>query len=224
MPCRTRKDGIEDEPRTRLIEAGLDLFGKRSFDGTGTRLLAERALVNLSAIKYYFGGKEGLYLAVARHIAERMNELLGPRVSLIQQALKREDLSKEESLRLFGELLEFLIDRFLGDMAMQQWLGVIIREQLCPTKAFDVLFEGFKPFDQALFGLAARIMDRSPDDQDVGIRVFAVMGEILMFHISPSTVKRTLRWEHYGPENLEAVRRVIMENVRAIFKVSPDDS
>jgi TetR/AcrR family transcriptional regulator, regulator of cefoperazone and chloramphenicol sensitivity len=218
---RTPGGGCADEPRKRLIEAGLDLFGKRSFDGTGTRLLAERAEVNLAAIKYYFGGKEGLYLAVARHIVDQMNGLLGPRLAKIQEALRKQELSKEESFHLFCELVDFFISRFLGDPDTEKWLSIIIREQLCPTEAFGVLFEGFmKPLDQAFFGLAARITGRGGDDPDVRIRVFSVMGEILMFHISPSAVKRTLNWEDYGPENLDAIRRVIMRNIQAIFSMS----
>jgi AcrR family transcriptional regulator len=213
------KNLLADDPRNRLIEAGLDLFGMRSFEGAGTRLLAERAGVNLSAIKYYFGGKEGLYLAVAQHIAERMRALLSPSLSVIRDALRRDDLSRKESLELLEELLGSVLDRFLGDPETQKWLSVIVREQLSPTNAFDVLFDAFKPMDQALFELAARIMDAGPDDPDVRIRMFAVMGEILMFHVSPASVRRTLGWESYGPENLKAVRRIITENIRAIFGV-----
>ena len=101
-----------DEPRQRLIEAGLDLFGKYSFDGASTRMLAERAEVNLAAIKYYFGGKEGLYLAVADEIVEQVDGLLGPQLAKIRLVLQRESVSRERSFNLLCELLEFLITRF----------------------------------------------------------------------------------------------------------------
>ena len=32
----------------------------------------------MSAITYHYGGKQGLYLAAARHIADRMGERLAP--------------------------------------------------------------------------------------------------------------------------------------------------
>ncbi len=89
MRNRTPKGMTADEPKKRLIEAGLDLFGKYSFDGASTRMLAERAQVNLASIKYYFGGKEGLYLAVAGHIVEEIEVLLGPRIAEVQKALKK---------------------------------------------------------------------------------------------------------------------------------------
>jgi len=214
-----------DEPRKRLIEAGLDLFGKLSFDGASTRMLAERAQVNLASIKYYFGGKEGLYLAVADHIVEQVNELFGPRLAEVQETLKKEPLSREKNFHLLCKLMEFFITSFLGRPQTDKWLTFIVREQLCPTEAFGILFEGFmRPLEEALFGLAARIMGRGPDDREVRLRVYAIMGEIQMFHIAPSAIKRTLDWEDYGPENLDAIRCVIMDNLAKIFSMSPDSS
>lgn len=207
-----------DEPRERLIEAGLDLFGKYSFDGASTRMLVKRAEVNLAAIKYYFGGKEGLYLAVADHIVEQMNGLVGPRFAKVREALKKETLSKEQSFHLLCELLEFFITRFLGLPQADKWLGIIMREQLCPTEAFDIFFEGFiRPLDTVLSGLVERIMGPGQDDEEVKLRAFSIIGQILMFHFAPSGIKRTLNWESYQPVHLDAIRRVIMENLRGIF-------
>lgn len=222
MRARIEKEMSADDPRSLLIEAGLDLFGKYSFDGASTRMLTKRAEVNLAAIQYYFGGKKGLYLAVAGHIVEQIDGLLGPRLAKIQKTLKKQALSKEQSFRLLCELLDFFITGFLGQRQTDKWLTIIMREQLCPTEAFDVFFEGFmRPLDQALFGLVARIMDQKRDDREVKLRVFAIMGEVLMFHVSPGSVKRALNWENYGPENLEAIRRVILDNVKTIFSTSP---
>jgi TetR/AcrR family transcriptional regulator, regulator of cefoperazone and chloramphenicol sensitivity len=218
MLDRMSKELTADDPRKRLIEAGLDLFGKYSFDGASTRMLVERAEVNLAAIKYYFGGKEGLYLAVADHIVEQVEGLLGPRLAKVREALKKEALSKEQTFHLLCELLEFLITCLLGPPQTDKWLSIVVREQLCPSEAFDILFEGFmRPLDQILFDLVARIMGPGQDDQEVKIRVFAIMGQIMMFHISPSAIKRTLNWENYEPENLDAIRCVIMDNLKGIF-------
>ncbi len=225
MRYRTRKAVSGDEPPKRLIEAGLDLFGKYSFDGASTRMIAERAEVNLAAITYYFGGKQGLYLAVADHIVAEINGLLEPQLAKVQEALKKEEIPKERSFHLLCELLEFLITRFLGRANIDKWLSIIVREQLCPTEAFGILFEGFMmPLDQALFGLVARIMGQGQDDPMVKLRVLAIKGEIQTFHISPTAVKRTLNWESYGPENLDAIRSVIMDNLKRIFSSSPNGS
>ena len=214
-----------DEPKKRLIEAGLELFGKFSFDGASTRMLVDRAQVNLASIKYYFGSKEGLYLAVAGHIAEEIGALLQPRLAKVKKALKKKELSGQQSFRLLCELMEFLVTHFLGRPRTAKWLNIIVREQLCPTDAFGILFEGFmRPLEESLFGLATHIMGSGRDDQEVKLRVFAIMGQIQIFNISPSAIKRTLEWEDFGPENLDAIRRVIVDNLKRIFSVSSDCS
>jgi AcrR family transcriptional regulator len=56
------------DAKKRLIKAGLEIFGTFNLEGATTRQLAQRAGVNQAAIPYYFGGKEGLYLAVIEHL------------------------------------------------------------------------------------------------------------------------------------------------------------
>ncbi|MEJ2718495.1 MAG: CerR family C-terminal domain-containing protein, partial [Deltaproteobacteria bacterium] len=62
------------------------------------------------------------------------------------------------------------------------------------------------------------------DDQEVKLRVFAIMGQILMFHVSPSAIKRTLNWENYEPDNLDAIRCVILDNLKGIFAMPGNSS
>ena len=51
-----------DQTRERLLSASLDVFGRLGFDGASTRQLADAAGVNLQAIPYHFGNKEGCLL------------------------------------------------------------------------------------------------------------------------------------------------------------------
>jgi len=60
---------LQTDPKARLIDAAIDLFGQHGLSGVGTRALADAASVQMSTITYYFGGKDGLYLACAEHIA-----------------------------------------------------------------------------------------------------------------------------------------------------------
>ncbi len=55
--------------RAALIRVGLDLFGARGFEAASTRAIAAAAGANVAAIAYHFGGKEGLRLACADHVA-----------------------------------------------------------------------------------------------------------------------------------------------------------
>src|SRR4051812_41008148 len=56
-----------DAERTRqqLLDAAVIEFGAHGFSGARVSEIAARAGVNKQLISYYFGGKEGLYRAVA---------------------------------------------------------------------------------------------------------------------------------------------------------------
>jgi len=49
--------------RSRLVMSALQVFSEKGFEGASTREICEMAEVNISAIRYYFGDKAGLYRA-----------------------------------------------------------------------------------------------------------------------------------------------------------------
>ena len=58
----TRADG--QERRERVLRAATELFARQGFEQTTTRQIADAAESNIAAIKYYFGDKQGLIVAV----------------------------------------------------------------------------------------------------------------------------------------------------------------
>jgi TetR/AcrR family transcriptional regulator len=71
---RTRRSPLPearklDAERSRrlLVEAAVEEFAAKGFEGARVRDIADRAGVNKQLVNYYFGGKEGLYLEVQRH-------------------------------------------------------------------------------------------------------------------------------------------------------------
>ena len=60
------------EVRQLLIEHARDLFVVQPYDKVSTRLVAERAGVNIAMIRYYFGNKAGLFEAMLRETLRPM--------------------------------------------------------------------------------------------------------------------------------------------------------
>ena len=56
----------------RLLEIAVREFGLKGLEGASTRGIAAAAGTAMSSITYHYGGKEGLYLAAADHIAAQM--------------------------------------------------------------------------------------------------------------------------------------------------------
>lgn len=223
MRNRLQKGIHAENTKKRLIETGVELFSRHGFDGVSTRNLADRANVNLASIQYYFGSKEGLYLAVARYMVNHVRSWMEPQISGVHRALTKENLDKQACFRLFSELIDQILFHVLSDSEARRWMGIFTREQIEPTSAFDILYEGImEPIHHCLLRLIAKMLDLPEDARETKMRSYAIAGGVLMFHLSRAEISRTMNWNSYGPEEIEAIRDVILEHSRAIFGMPRD--
>src|SRR5205085_2239335 len=61
-----------DATRAKILQAALAEFGDRGLPGSSTDDIARRCRVNKRMIYYYFGSKEGLYLAALESVFENL--------------------------------------------------------------------------------------------------------------------------------------------------------
>ncbi|MGW7682846.1 TetR/AcrR family transcriptional regulator [Kribbella sp. NPDC054772] len=167
-----------ERSKQQLLDAAVVEFGARGFSGARVSEIAARAGVNKQLISYYFGGKEGLYRAVAdgwraseptiTADAETLGEVVG--------AYARATLEQPDMLRL---LIREGVDRDTGGndedaqyARFQTMLADFRRRQADGELAADLdpAYAGL-----ALFGLAAapvvfpqiaRALGLDPDDED----------------------------------------------------------
>lgn len=64
--------GISADTKKQILHVAERLFADQGFAGTSLRSVVREADVNLAAVHYHFGSKEGLYRAVVAHIAEQI--------------------------------------------------------------------------------------------------------------------------------------------------------
>jgi TetR/AcrR family transcriptional regulator len=69
------------ETRRAILDAALDLFSERSFDGASTRAIAEQAGVTQPLLNYHFAGKEELWRAAVDDLFERFRTSMQLRLS-----------------------------------------------------------------------------------------------------------------------------------------------
>lgn len=87
--------------RERLLDAAEALFGQHGIRATSIRDLAQAASVNLAAVNYHFGSKEGLIAAV---LARRADPINRERHRLLDQAIAQAQgapLTIEQILQAF---------------------------------------------------------------------------------------------------------------------------
>jgi AcrR family transcriptional regulator len=205
------------ETRARLIEAALDVFGRLGLDGATTREIARRAGVNLAAIVYHFGGKEALHLAVAEHIVGRIATLLQPVFAELADADSA--TSPAAAREALTHILDRYVDVLLGSADAERWSRFIVREQMQPTRAFETI----ERFMGGAHALATRLVATAlgrPEDEEVRLRVFTMIGQILVFRVAQALVLGRMGWKAIGAAERAKIKQVVGENIAAM--VAPD--
>ena len=210
--------GAAEETKRRLLDAALDAYGRYGFDGASTRDIAKRAGVNLAAIPYHFGGKEGLQVAVARHIVEEITSRLGAVVAEADRMLERGAVRPAQARAMLHAVLDNGAVMLLGHPEAARWAPFIIREQMQPSPAFDALYDGFMGRAHIVATrLFAITTGRDAADPETITRTFALFGQLVIFRMGRAIVERRLGWTGYGPGEIALVTAMLHDNLDAIL-------
>ena len=201
------------ETRAQLIEAGLDVFGRLGFEGASTREIAKVARANLAAIVYHFGGKEGLHRAVAEHVAQSILQRIGPTLAV---AGGPSIATPSAARAMLTRLIETFIEVILGSAEAERWARFIVREQMQPTASFDVIYRFLGGAAAMATRLVAAALGR-PEDEETRVRVFALLGQVLVFRVAQAMVLRRMEWRALGERERTLIRRVVLGHVNDIL-------
>jgi AcrR family transcriptional regulator len=116
----------------RLLDIAVKEFGASGLEGASTRGIAAAAGTAMSSITYHFGGKDGLYLAAAEHIAQQMGQVT-------------DDLGTvgESDPAAAREQVKLMLARLVDKVARSENQALfIVREQMNPTEGFERLWRG----------------------------------------------------------------------------------
>lgn len=201
-----------DATKEKLLSTSIDVFGRYGFDGASTRKLADAAGVNLQAIPYYFGGKEGLYIAAAEHLAAIIGGHVADLRAVIQERLARLDgegaaMSRVEARALLTQMVQRMVGLFVSRQS-ESWARFIIREQMEPTEAFARVYDNIMG---PMIGMAARlvgtILGDDPASERVRLKTLSFVGSILVFRMAHAALLRQMHWDAVGPAELEMLQR-----------------
>jgi AcrR family transcriptional regulator len=208
-----------DGTRQRILDAALDLFGERGLTGTTVRDIAGRAKVNVAAISYHFGGKAELYRAVAQMVIGGIEARVRSRAA---SALDAPPADPAAALAALETLVETVVDVIVGPPEMRRLARFVIREQMQPTAAFEVLFGTMSRLHMAgcrLFGLAAGL---DPESAETRLRVFLLLGQAIFLRIAEAAVLRRMQLDHYDDAFLATVKTALKQNLRAVVAAVRD--
>ena len=197
----------------------MEAFANVGYEGAGTRELAERAGANLSAIRYHFGDKKGLYRAVIQHISEGLLERISPFIAEVRSREEKANVSQEELI----EALCYLVTRFtfhlLGSGVVDNWARLIIHEQINPTETFPILHGALRHLLDAAAQVIAKITGEKPQSETVRVCAMTIVGQALVFRTHRGTALKFIGWKTLGQHEISALQTIVSNQCRAIMTI-----
>ena len=217
--------------REQMLRKGMEIFSRFGPEGVSTRRLAREAGVNVAAIQYYFGSKEGYYLAVVRYVLDQMEK---PVFSLMQWARQRvaavsdQNLGSEEHRRELAKLLYTVVHTMVSSILQrpeaQYFASISTREHLTPTSAYELIYAGISRFHATISLLVGLILDIPPDSDEALIRAHAIVGQILIFRFGAATLYRRMNITSPDRDQIHEMAAVVAESVCMGLGIDPDRS
>jgi hypothetical protein len=111
----------------------------------------------------------------------------------------------------------------LEDQATTTWARIIVREQMQPTKAFDLVYERLiRHVHETLSALLAIVLRRKPSDPIVILRGHALVGQIMIFLSGRETIRRRLNWKRYAASEVRQIQQAIGEQLDLLLPRQPE--
>ncbi|MEL7043313.1 MAG: CerR family C-terminal domain-containing protein [Pseudomonadota bacterium] len=203
-------------PRETLIEAGLTLFGTRGYEGVSVREICDAARMNIAAINYHFGGKEGLYRAVALHIRAQLQDHMSDQMISAMEYLQSENHDPDEAVErliaIYRGMIRVLVP---GSERTARWAKFIVKYQLgedVPSHELDNL-----EMIRAVAGLIGIARGRTDDERGNTLIGLTLFGQILVFRINRKSSLRVLDVSEIGPNEVDLIEATVLSNIRAIL-------
>lgn len=205
-----------EQTRERILEAALEAFGSVGFQAATTRQIAERAGVNLPALKYYFDGKEGLYLACARAIVERYEERM---LDLVRGASAdvRKGLAPDEARALLKRVMAALAATMAGAENTEIQSAFVMREMSERGPAFAILYDQlWAPGVDLTARLISRIMGERTTSRAACIHALLLVSSLSGFSTARPVALKFLKWRDAADDRFAAIMEVIDRQIDAI--------
>lgn len=206
--------------RERLLKAATLLFADKGIDGVSTRELARQAGVNLSAITYHFGGKEGLYEAALQYVVD----LLEPRRRQMIEALGNSVEAANGEPGALSEITANFVRALFAAMISPEFplqpIRLLLRELFYPTAALSTIIDGhINPVQDAITGLVAAATKSSVEDEEAKLLGLAVTQQILMLGLMRPLVLARLGWDDMTPARSEKVVNATIVTVQRLLQL-----
>jgi len=213
----TDKDKIDK--KDHILDVAERIFSDLGFDGASTRMISGEAGVNMAMLNYYFGSKEGLFLA----IFER-------KISSFQTLLQ--NIGNDESISSWDKLSK-CIDNYVDRIIVNNCFQKLINREISMSKRSDLsdkitqilmvnVLEIKKILDE---GIKKGIFFKDIDTQLVIASIFGTKNYIINTpNISSLILGHDIRDEKFLEEKLKPRIKTYMKRLLKAYLMNDNDN
>jgi len=151
------------DTRMQLLLAAGELFAEHGFDGVSTRMIAEKAGVNLGGIHYHFGSKETLYVDAFRYVCEHDRSSSFAQLLHENPELKKTDLGMSTAIWM---MCSDFIQGIFSDQKPEWHMKLLVRELSTPSAALPLLVRDlFQPETEDYMAFFLRVKPDASQDE-----------------------------------------------------------
>jgi len=197
-----------------ILNVAIRQFGDRGFEGASTRAIAAEAGTVMSSITYHYGGKKGLYLACADHIAASIVERLSPTLDALPPTAT---LDREGAIAAIRTLIQAMARLMMSETSCD-WSQFIIREQQRPGPVFDRIYAAF--MERILLTLGELLHAAQPEIGEGSAKAMAIslVAQALILRSAYGAILRMFETDALNDENKTLLLSIIDRNIEAILR------
>ena len=211
------KDKIDK--KDHILDVAEKVFSEHGFDGASTRMISSEAGVNMAMLNYYFGSKEGLFLAIFERKIASFQTLL-------------QNIGNDESMTSwdkFATCVDNYVDRIIVNSNFQKLINrelTLSKRSDLTDKITEMLMINVLEFKKIFVeGIRNHSFNKDVDIQMVTATIFGTKSYIINNpHISSLMLGHNIRDEKYLQEKLKPRVKKYMKKILAAYLMNNNDN
>ena len=119
--------------------------------------------------------------------------------------------SREDVLKAMRHMVRSLVHDMLGTELARHFSRIMMQEQISPTPAFGILYEGFFRLVHSVWAaLLGRLTGLPMGSMELDLRALSVMGQLVIFRVGMTATLRYLGSDRLSDEHLACIADLVV--------------
>jgi len=211
---------ITNPTSAAILDVAIPLFAERPFDAVSTRQIAKKAGVNLSAISYHFGNKEGLYSAIFEKIIEDLAPVRSGFQTLLESHIDYLDCNPTRQYLFFEAFVSLTLEIILSQKTPMWEMQLILREMQTHGSNFDLVMQGhINKMQDLMCECVAVILEQKVDSPNVILTSQSIITLCLQYGMNQELIKSRLKVQAIDRQQIELIKNVTISHIAGMLRI-----